>query len=182
MNNTIAVFDALLGRNNEFLRTPKFGISVRSDKWKGKDYVLPFTRTTLLEIFFSLYGCFAVFVCIFSGNVLLLPIITLQTIGFVYVAYLSIIDSWGHTSAVPRSRPKISSNNMNATSGAINNLHNTGTAIPNSETYDFKISFELDTHVAYSSVQGLTFSIHSPFSQWNIQCFLWLPKFNLPFR
>jgi cellulose synthase/poly-beta-1,6-N-acetylglucosamine synthase-like glycosyltransferase len=125
VNNTIAVFDALLGRNNEFLRTPKFGISVRSDKWKGKDYVLPFTRTTLLEIFFSLYGCFAVFVCIFSGNVLLLPIITLQTIGFVYVAYLSIIDSWGQTSAVPRSRPKISSNNMNATSGAINNLHNT---------------------------------------------------------
>jgi cellulose synthase/poly-beta-1,6-N-acetylglucosamine synthase-like glycosyltransferase len=93
VNNTIGVFDALLSNKNEFLRTPKFGIVNRSDIWRDKDYVLPFDRTALLEIFFSIYGFLAAFVCIFSGNIFFLPIILIQTIGLVYVTYLSIIDS-----------------------------------------------------------------------------------------
>jgi hypothetical protein len=128
---------------------------------------LPFTRTTLLEVFFSLYGCLAVFICIFSGNVLLLPIIALQTIGFGYVAYLSIIDSWGHTSAVPRSRLKISPNNMNATSGAINNLHDTVLPIQivKHMTSKFRLNCTRSWHILRSKA-----------------LLLWLPKFNLPFR
>ncbi|HEY9387824.1 MAG TPA: glycosyltransferase [Nitrososphaeraceae archaeon] len=93
VNNSIAVFDGLFGIKNEFLRTPKFGIITRTDKWKNKDYVLPFTKTTLLEIFFSLYGCLALFICIFSGNSIFAPLMAIQTIGFVYVSYLSIIHS-----------------------------------------------------------------------------------------
>jgi hypothetical protein len=94
VNNTIAVFDAIFGKKNEFLRTPKFGIKAKSDKWMYKDYVLPFDRTTLLEIFFSSYGFLAIFVCIFSGSFFFLPIITIQTIGFVYVTYFSVVESW----------------------------------------------------------------------------------------
>jgi cellulose synthase/poly-beta-1,6-N-acetylglucosamine synthase-like glycosyltransferase len=93
VNNSIAVFDGLFGTKNEFLRTPKFGIVGRTDKWKNKDYVLPFTKTTLLELFLSLYGCLALFICIFSGNSIFAPVIAIQTIGFVYVSYLSIIHS-----------------------------------------------------------------------------------------
>jgi hypothetical protein len=58
VNNTVAVFDAVFGRKNEFLRTPKFGIVNRSDEWKNKEYVLPFTKTTLLELFFAIHGGF----------------------------------------------------------------------------------------------------------------------------
>jgi cellulose synthase/poly-beta-1,6-N-acetylglucosamine synthase-like glycosyltransferase len=93
VNNTIAVFDAILSKKNEFLRTPKFGVVKRSDRWRDKDYVLPFNRTTLLEIFFSLYGCLSAFICIYSGSISFLPIILLQTIGLIYVTYLSIVDS-----------------------------------------------------------------------------------------
>jgi hypothetical protein len=94
VNNTIAMFDAMFGKKNEFLRTPKFGIKAKSDRWMHKDYVLPFDRTTLLEIFFSSYGFLAIFVCIFSGSFFFLPIIAIQTIGFVYVTYFSVVESW----------------------------------------------------------------------------------------
>jgi cellulose synthase/poly-beta-1,6-N-acetylglucosamine synthase-like glycosyltransferase len=89
----ITVFDAVLGKKNEFLRTPKFGVVKKSDDWKNKEYVLPFTKTTLLEIFFAVYGFIAVFISIFSGNPLYAPMIALPTIGFVYTAYLSIAHS-----------------------------------------------------------------------------------------
>lgn len=93
VNNTVAVFDALLSGKSEFLRTPKFGILKRGENWKNKSYALPFTKTTLLEIFFGLYGCIAIFISIFSGNSILVPIIVIQTIGFIYIGYLSIIHS-----------------------------------------------------------------------------------------
>ena len=93
VNNTVAVFDAVFGRKNEFLRTPKFGIVNNNDNWKNKEYVLPFTKTTLLEIFFAIYGCMAVFISILTGNSLYAPMIAIPTIGLIYVAFLSIVHS-----------------------------------------------------------------------------------------
>ncbi len=93
VNNTIAIFDAIFGGKNEFLRTPKFGVVNKDDEWKDKVYVLPFTKTTLLEVFFGVYGCIAIFVSIFSQNPVFVPVIAIQTIGFIYVAYLSIVHS-----------------------------------------------------------------------------------------
>ena len=56
VNNTVAVFDAMVGKKNEFLRTPKYGIIKNDDDWRDKAYNLPFSRTTLLEMFFAIYG------------------------------------------------------------------------------------------------------------------------------
>jgi cellulose synthase/poly-beta-1,6-N-acetylglucosamine synthase-like glycosyltransferase len=93
VNNTVAIFEALLVRKNEFLRTPKFGIIKKGDEWRNKSYVLPFTKITLLEIFFGMYGTIAIFISIFTGNPIFVPILLLQTIGFIYIAYLSISHS-----------------------------------------------------------------------------------------
>ena len=90
VNNTVAVFDAVLGKKNEFLRTPKYGIVSKEDDWKDKAYNLPFTQTTLLEIFFGVYGIMGIFIAIFSNNPIFVPIIALQTIGFFFIAYLSL--------------------------------------------------------------------------------------------
>ena len=90
VNNTVAVFDALFGRKNEFLRTPKYGIINKDDDWKGKAYNLPFTQTTLLELFFGVYGTLAIFISIFSNNPVFVPIIAIQTIGFFYIAYMGL--------------------------------------------------------------------------------------------
>jgi cellulose synthase/poly-beta-1,6-N-acetylglucosamine synthase-like glycosyltransferase len=93
VNNTVAVFDAIVGKRNEFLRTPKFGVINRQDDWRNKEYVLPFTKTTLLEIFFALYGCIGVFIAILSHNPFIAPTLAIPTIGFIYIAYLSIMHS-----------------------------------------------------------------------------------------
>ncbi|MDH5431906.1 MAG: glycosyltransferase family 2 protein, partial [Nitrosopumilus sp.] len=90
VNNTVAVFDAVLGKKNEFLRTPKYGIVTKDDDWKNKAYNLPFTQTTLLEIFFGVYGIMGIFISIFSNNPVFVPIILLQTLGFFYIAYMSL--------------------------------------------------------------------------------------------
>jgi len=93
VNNTIAIFDAMNGGKPEFLRTPKFGITKKGEDWKDKAYALPFTKTTLLEMFFGAYGILGIFISIFSGNPIYVPILALQTAGFIYISYLSIAHS-----------------------------------------------------------------------------------------
>ncbi|MDF2783010.1 MAG: glycosyl transferase family 2 [Nitrososphaeraceae archaeon] len=129
VNNTIAVFDAILGKRNEFLRTPKFGVVKRSDRWRDKDYVLPFNRTTLLEIFFSLYGCLSAFICIYSGSISFLPIILLQTIGLIYVTYLSIVDSRKKLPTMSKGRREIT-RPQNLTSSTSENISNINGEVP----------------------------------------------------
>ena len=89
VNNTVAVFDGVIGKKNEFLRTPKYGIIKNDDDWRGKAYNLPFTKTTLLELFFAVYGILGIFIAIFSNNPIFAPIIGLQAVGFFYIAWLS---------------------------------------------------------------------------------------------
>ena len=129
VNNTIAVFDAILGKRNEFLRTPKFGVVKRSDRWRDKDYVLPFNRTTLLEIFFSLYGCLSALICIYSGSISFLPIILLQTIGLIYVTYLSIVDSRKKLPTMSKGRREIT-RLQNPTSSTSENISNINGEVP----------------------------------------------------
>ena len=93
VNNTVAVFDALFGKKNEFLRTPKYGIVSKADDWRDKAYNLPFTKTTLLEVFFGVYGVLGVFIALFSNNALFAPIIGLQASGYFFIAYLSLAHS-----------------------------------------------------------------------------------------
>ena len=89
VNNTVAVFDGALGKKNEFLRTPKYGIIKNDDDWRDKAYNLPFSKTTLLELLFAVYGILGIFIAIFSNNPIFAPIIALQAVGFFYIAWLS---------------------------------------------------------------------------------------------
>jgi len=90
VNNTVAVFDAVVGKKNEFLRTPKYGVLKTKDDWKDNAYNLPFSQVTLLEIFFGVYGIMGIFIAVFSNNPIFVPIIGLQTVGFFYIAYMSL--------------------------------------------------------------------------------------------
>ena len=47
-------------------------------------------KTTLLELFFGVYGIMGIFIAIFSNNPVFVPIIAIQTIGIFYIAYLSL--------------------------------------------------------------------------------------------
>ena len=50
VNNTVAVFDAVLGKKNEFLRTPKYGVLKKKDDWKDNAYNLPFSQEDLTNL------------------------------------------------------------------------------------------------------------------------------------
>lgn len=106
VNNTVAVFDGIFGKKNEFLRTPKYGIINKTDDWRDKAYNLPFTKTTLLEIFFGVYGLIGILVAIYSKNPVFVPVIAIPTIGFFYVSYLSLSHSRSkrHKSSVKKTK------------------------------------------------------------------------------
>lgn len=93
VNNTVAVFDAIFGKKNEFLRTPKYGVLKNANDWKKNAYNLPFTKVTLLEIFFGVYGILGILISIFSKNPIFASIIGIQTVGFFYISYLSFMHS-----------------------------------------------------------------------------------------
>lgn len=93
VNNTVAVFDAILGKKNEFLRTPKYGTLKTRNDWKGNAYNLPFSKVTLLELFFGIYGLMGIMISIFSNNPIFVPIIGIQVLGFFYISYLSLSHS-----------------------------------------------------------------------------------------
>jgi cellulose synthase/poly-beta-1,6-N-acetylglucosamine synthase-like glycosyltransferase len=104
VNNTVAVFDAVLGKKNVFHRTPKYGTLKSRTDWKENAYNLPFTRVTLLELFFAIYGVMGVMIALLEGFSVFAPIIAIQTIGYFYVTYLSLSHSKfkRHKSGVPR--------------------------------------------------------------------------------
>lgn len=93
VNNTVAVFDAVLGKKNEFHRTPKYGVLKSRDDWKTNAYNLPFTQVTLLELFFAVYGVIGIFVSLLYNHFIFAPIIGIQTAGYFYVTYLSLSHS-----------------------------------------------------------------------------------------
>jgi len=116
VNNTVAVFDGVIGKKNEFLRTPKYGIVKNDDDWRDKAYNLPFTKTTLLELFFAVYGILGIFIAIFSNNPIFVPIIGLQTVGFFYIALIS----FSHTRY---KRPKFSDHKITKEEKMANNFY-----------------------------------------------------------
>ena len=73
-----------------FYRTPKYGIINKKDDWKDKAYNLPFTQTTLLEIFFGVYGIMGILISIFSNNPVFVPIIGSSNNWLFFIAYMSL--------------------------------------------------------------------------------------------
>lgn len=112
VNNTVAVFDAVLGKKNEFHRTPKYGLVTKKDDWRDKAYNLPFTQTTLLEIFFGVYGIMGIFISIFSNNPVFVPIIAIQTLGFFYISYMSLSHTRFKRNKSSDNRPKTKKEKM----------------------------------------------------------------------
>jgi cellulose synthase/poly-beta-1,6-N-acetylglucosamine synthase-like glycosyltransferase len=90
INNSFAVMEALLNKESEFVRTPKFGIGNSSENWAAKRYkgnknILIMT----VELALGLYFTFAVITCILEGIWLTLPFLMLFQYGYLYISFLS---------------------------------------------------------------------------------------------
>jgi hypothetical protein len=90
INQTRAVFEALFGKETEFVRTPKHGVCQRTESWIGKRYRASKTLIPYFELIMAAYlGC-AIAVAIAYGHFLSTPFLLLFCVGFGYVGTLSV--------------------------------------------------------------------------------------------
>jgi cellulose synthase/poly-beta-1,6-N-acetylglucosamine synthase-like glycosyltransferase len=94
VNNTRAVIEALLGRQSEFARTPKYRIEGESDDWMGKRYRQSLPVQPLVELALGLYFSGAVFYALANGIYGTLPFLVLFQAGFLYTGLLSIMQQF----------------------------------------------------------------------------------------
>lgn len=93
LNNTKAIWEAVIGKGSDFGRTPKFRVEERGDRWKGKRYALPLNGVTVGEALLALYALAAVVVAAQRGSYYAVPFLLLYGLGFGYVAFLTILHS-----------------------------------------------------------------------------------------
>ncbi|MBW2430033.1 MAG: glycosyltransferase family 2 protein [Deltaproteobacteria bacterium] len=97
VNNTKAVLEALLNIKSGFIRTPKYGIDKREDRWKGKKYAIPLNSVSILEFFLGVYSLTGLFMFLFFSKYLVSPFLLIYTSGFFYVFFLSVKHGYGKT-------------------------------------------------------------------------------------
>jgi len=73
VNQTRAVFEALLGRETEFVRTPKHGIQGKMESWSGKRYRAARSLTPTAELLMAAYFTVAVEVAVEHGHYIRCP-------------------------------------------------------------------------------------------------------------
>ncbi len=94
VNNTKAVLEAVLGKQSEFARTPKYGIERDSDEWVGKKYHQSVGVQPIIELALGLYFTGTVFYALANQIYGTLPFLMLFQIGFLYTGLLSIFQQY----------------------------------------------------------------------------------------
>ena len=97
VNNTKAVLEALLNIKSSFIRTPKYGIKNRGDRWRNMKYSIPLTSVSVLEFFLGVYSLSGLLMFLFFSKYLVSPFLLIYTSGFFYVFFLSVKHGYGKT-------------------------------------------------------------------------------------
>jgi len=100
INNTRAVFEALLNRQSEFMRTPKYRIEGETDEWVSKKYRQSVAVQPLIELALGLYFTFTVFYALTNQIYGTVPFLVLFQIGFLYTGLVSIVQQYAGDSEV----------------------------------------------------------------------------------
>jgi hypothetical protein len=90
VNQTRAVFEALMGRETEFVRTPKHGIRGRLENWSGKKYRAAKSLTPFIELALAAYFVVAIAVALDHRHYISVPFLLLFLCGFGYVGWGSV--------------------------------------------------------------------------------------------
>jgi cellulose synthase/poly-beta-1,6-N-acetylglucosamine synthase-like glycosyltransferase len=94
VNNTKAVFEALLSKPSEFTRTPKYRIEAGGDEWIGKKYRQSVVVQPLIELALGLYFTGTLFYALANGIYGTVPFLMLFQIGFLYTGMLSLLQQY----------------------------------------------------------------------------------------
>jgi len=94
VNNARAVIEALMGKQTEFARTPKYGVEREGDEWVGKKYTQVALAQPLTEVALGLYFTGTVFYALSNGIYGSLPFLMLFQVGFLYTGLLSLVQQF----------------------------------------------------------------------------------------
>ncbi len=89
LNNTLAVIEALLGKESAFLRTPKFNIQGKNFNGKINEYILPRDPYAWIEILLTLYTTGLLIYVLTQGVWSLVLWLILYATGYAYIASLN---------------------------------------------------------------------------------------------
>ena len=91
VNNSRAVFEGLLNRKSEFVRTPKFKVEDSKDSWLGKRYTSKkLGLSVIVELIMAVYCLVGVAASIYFLEIAALPFQFLFFLGFAFVSLTSI--------------------------------------------------------------------------------------------
>jgi len=100
INNTRAVFEALVDKHTDFARTPKYRIEGDADEWVGKKYRQSVAVQPLIELALGLYFTATVFYALANQIYGTVPFLVLFQIGFLYTGLLSLVQQYAGDSVV----------------------------------------------------------------------------------
>lgn len=93
--NTYAWVEAVFGVQSGFKRTPKLRIEKEGDSLQDKiKYVVPVDYRAFLEFFMGAYCVFCIYLSFVVGKPYMIGFMVLYSIGFFYVSYLSVAESF----------------------------------------------------------------------------------------
>ena len=107
--NSKAVFEALLGKQSEFVRTPKYGVEGREESWEFKKYVRRGGWIPIVELVLAAYFFFTTVYSVTIENYLTTPFLMLFFMGYFYMGTMSLFQTplrrlWNALPAFARTR------------------------------------------------------------------------------
>jgi cellulose synthase/poly-beta-1,6-N-acetylglucosamine synthase-like glycosyltransferase len=90
-STSLAVLDALWGKDLEFVRTPKFGIGPTGGDWRGKIYAEWRPWGGVIEVALGLYCAWSTWLSYMNGSYAAVPFLALYMTGFLVVGALTLV-------------------------------------------------------------------------------------------
>ena len=107
LSNAAAVLDGILGRSTPFVRTPKYSVVRRTDRWKSKAYLPREFLTPTAELALGVLFAAATAYAVVQGVLASAPFLLLFAAGYLYVGGLSLAETLGARPSRGR-RPAVS--------------------------------------------------------------------------
>lgn len=94
LNNAFAVYEAIVNKKSTFMRTAKYKIEKKMDKWDNKIYKTPVDILPFIEILAAIYLCITFIYALKINMWGSIPFVLLFMYGYSYVGTLSIVHAF----------------------------------------------------------------------------------------
>ena len=92
VTNTCAVFEALIGRQTAFARTPKYRVESKKDRVQASKYRKRLGWVPWVELLVGSYFALTVYYAVANENYLTVPFLLLFVIGYWYTGFASLLE------------------------------------------------------------------------------------------